>query len=68
MKLEKWDKCIDDCDYVIKSESNNVKARLRRATAYLKKKKFPEAKQDLDTALKLEPTNKKGNVIKNKLI
>lgn len=43
-------------------ESNNVKARLRRATAYMKKKKLQEAKEDLDIVLKIEPTNKKGNV------
>ena len=63
LKLEKWDKAIEDCEFVLKYESSNVKARLRRATALLKKKKFTEASSDLDFCQQAEPNNKKAIVI-----
>lgn len=67
LKLEKWDKAIEDCEFVLKYESSNVKARLRRATAFLKKKKFTEVKHDLDLCLQVEPKNKKAMELKKEL-
>jgi Tfp pilus assembly protein PilF len=49
----------------LKYENANLKARLRRATAFLKKKKFTEVKYDLDFCLKVEPKNKKAMVLRS---
>ena len=62
LKLEKWDKVVEDCNEVFKHEKNNVKALLRRSTAYFKKKKYEEALNDVETCIKIEPTNKKALV------
>ncbi len=57
-----WDKVIDDCNKVLEIEKNNVKALLRRATAYHKRKRFNEATIDINECLKLEQNNKKAQV------
>ena len=62
MKLEKWDKAIDDCKEVLTYEPDNIKALLRRANAYLKKKNYTDAKVDIDKCLKLNPDDKKAQV------
>ncbi len=62
LKLEMWDKVIDDCQKVLDIENNNVKALLRRATAYHKRKRFIEAINDINECLKLEPNNNKAQV------
>ena len=64
MKLEKWDKVVEDCNQVLAHEKNNIKAHMRRATAYLKLKKFTEAEIDVKKCLELEPNSKKALVIK----
>ena len=58
-----WDKVIDDCNKVLEIEKNNLKALLRRATAYYKRKKFNEATSDITECLKIEPNNSKALVI-----
>ncbi len=60
LKLEKWDLAIEDCNYVLKYETENIKALMRRSTAYLKKKKYAQAKTDIDKVLQMEATNKKA--------
>ena len=57
-----WDKVIDDCQQVLEIEKENVKALLRRATAYFKKKKLNEAIDDVNICLKIEPNNTKAQV------
>ncbi len=57
-----WDKVIEDCAKVLDMESTNVKALLRRSTAYFKKKKFSEATVDIEECLKSEPNNQKAKV------
>lgn len=64
MKLEKWDKVIDDCNQVFKYDKDNIKALLRRGTAFFKKKSYKEAKNDVEKCLKLDPTDKKAIVMK----
>jgi len=64
LKLEKWDKVVEDCHQVLAHEKNNIKAYLRRATAYLKLKKYTEAEMDVKKCFKLEPNSKKALVIR----
>ena len=62
MKLEKWDKAIDDCKEVLSYEPENIKALLRRANAYFKKRSYQAAKNDIDICLRLNPSDKKAQV------
>ena len=62
LKLEKWDHAIEDCNFVLNYEASNIKALLRRSTAYLKKKNFTSAKIDIDKCVQLEANNKKALV------
>ena len=62
IKLEKWDKAIEDCNEVLKYEAENVKALLRRSTALSKKKKYEQALQDIEKCVRQEPNNKKAQV------
>jgi outer membrane protein assembly factor BamD (BamD/ComL family) len=48
---------------VLKYEPDNIKALLRRATAFYKKKSYQEAKVDIDRCLSLNPNDKKAQVI-----
>jgi tetratricopeptide (TPR) repeat protein len=67
LKLEKWDKAIDDCNSVFKLESDNVKALLRRSTAYFSKKLYQKAKEDIDKVLQIEPSNGKATELAEKI-
>ena len=60
IKLEKWDKALEDCKKVLDYEKDNFKALLRRGTAYFKKKSYKEAKEDIDRCLVLTPNDKKA--------
>lgn len=62
IKLEEWDKAIQDCNEVLKYEKDNIKALLRRATAYHKRKNFEKAKIDIERCLILDPNDKKAIV------
>ena len=35
LKLHKYAECIEDCDECLQIESNNIKAMLRKAQAYI---------------------------------
>ena len=63
MKLEKWDKAIEDCQEVLTYEPDNIKALLRRSNAYFKKKSYQEARYDIDKCLSLNSNDKKAQVI-----
>ena len=62
MKLEKWDKTIDDCNQVLKLEKDNLKALLRRGTAFFKKKMYNSAREDMEKCLSIDPNDKKAKV------
>ena len=62
LKLEKWDKVVDDCNQVFKYDKDNIKALLRRATAYFKKRTYRNAKTDIQKCLSLDPNDKKAKV------
>ena len=53
LRLEKWKKAEQDCNEVLKLEKNNVKARLRRASALKELNRYEEAKKDLDFVLEV---------------
>jgi len=67
MKLEKWDKVIEDCNNVFRYEKDNIKAFMRRANAYYKKRKLVEAKKDVDIVLAKEPANKNAKELADNL-
>jgi len=60
LKLEKWDQAIKDCNCVLNLEIDNIKALLRRGTAYKSKKDLSKAEADLLRVLNMEPQNKKA--------
>lgn len=60
IKMEKWTEAISDCDYVLKNEEHDVKALLRRATAFKGQCKYAAAKSDIDLVLTLEPNNRQA--------
>ncbi|XP_059163261.1 sperm-associated antigen 1-like [Physella acuta] len=60
LKLEKWDQAINDCNSVLNLEANNIKALLRRGTAFKSKKNYPKALVDFEKVLAVEPNNKKA--------
>eukprot|EP00488_Nonionellina_sp_1-RS-2012_P002074 TRINITY_DN3769_c0_g1_i1.p1 TRINITY_DN3769_c0_g1~~TRINITY_DN3769_c0_g1_i1.p1 ORF type:complete len:104 (+),score=31.18 TRINITY_DN3769_c0_g1_i1:118-429(+) len=44
---KEWDKVIDKCTKVLEDDAMNVKALLRRASAYREQNKIEQAKDDL---------------------
>lgn len=50
---------------MFKYEKDNMKALLRRATAYSKKRDYANARSDLQKCLSLDPNDKKAKVIKS---
>ncbi|XP_029641832.1 sperm-associated antigen 1 isoform X1 [Octopus sinensis] len=63
LKLSLWSEAIADCDLVLINDSNNVKALLRRASAYKENKEYNKSLCDLKTVLKLEPENQRAKQI-----
>ncbi|XP_043265650.1 RNA polymerase II-associated protein 3 [Colletes gigas] len=57
MKLQRYEKALDDCNFVLSMECTNVKALLRRAVTLEHLENPSEALLDYETVLKLEPTN-----------
>lgn len=58
MKLEKFDKAIEDLENVLEMEPQNVKALIRRASCFKEKKQLTLAKKDIETALNINPSSK----------
>lgn len=63
LKQKKWNKALDDCNTVLALEPDNLKAILRRASAYQGLTRYPQAKKDLETVLNKEPSNKSATSI-----
>ncbi|KAL0047086.1 hypothetical protein WJX82_006178 [Trebouxia sp. C0006] len=55
------------CNKVLEKDPGNVKALFRRAQAYMLTQDHIEAKQDLDLALRAEPTNRDMRALLKKL-
>jgi len=58
LKVQAWDKAIDNCKYALAIDPENAKAFFRRGTAYYSKKEYELAKTDLQKASELLPTDK----------
>ena len=63
LRMEKWKDAEKDCDEVLKLEKDNVKAKLRRATALKELDRFEEAKLDLEFVLRKVRWHVDGRVI-----
>lgn len=63
LKLESWDKAIKDCNKVLSFEKDNIKALLRRGTAFKSKKDYKKAACDFEKVLVMEPNNKKAEAL-----
>ncbi|XP_039767754.1 sperm-associated antigen 1 isoform X2 [Ornithorhynchus anatinus] len=57
IKLQNWNSVFQDCEKVLDLEPENLKALMRRATAYKHQKKYHAAKEDLKKVLQVEPDN-----------
>jgi len=57
VKLDEFKKAIENADHALKIDPNNVKAYFRRAAAKQAFGQLEEAKQDLKSALGLDPNN-----------
>ena len=60
IKLEQYKEALEDCETVLKSEPQNLKAFLRRGIAKQNLKDLHGALDDYKEVLRLEPTNKRG--------
>ncbi|XP_070160241.1 RNA polymerase II-associated protein 3 [Polyergus mexicanus] len=58
IKLQRYEKALNDCNTVLTMDYKNVKALLRRALSLEHLGKACEALADYEAVLKLEPTNK----------
>lgn len=57
LKLDEYEKVLEDCEIVLERDANNVKALLRRAVAYSKTGKVKDAQRDVENVLRLEQNN-----------
>ncbi|CAH7119023.1 sperm-associated antigen 1 [Phodopus roborovskii] len=57
IKLHRWSGALLDCEKALELEPGNIKALLRRATAYKHQNKLQEAGEDLKAVLRVEPHN-----------
>ncbi|XP_072765944.1 uncharacterized protein Spag1 [Anoplolepis gracilipes] len=67
IKLQRYEKALNDCNTVLTMDYKNVKALLRRALSLEHLEKAYEALADYEAVLKLEPTNKTAISGVNKL-
>ncbi|OWF49446.1 sperm-associated antigen 1-like [Mizuhopecten yessoensis] len=67
LKIQKWDKALFDCRVVLDMEPENIKAFLRRGSAYKGKKDYTKARADFQRALELEPANKRAEELLDEL-
>uniref|UniRef100_F6UAJ2 RNA-polymerase II-associated protein 3-like C-terminal domain-containing protein n=1 Tax=Ciona intestinalis TaxID=7719 RepID=F6UAJ2_CIOIN len=63
IRLQRWKEAESDCNEVLQLEPDNLKARLRRATARKELLKYIEAKNDLSFVLDKEPHNTRASKI-----
>lgn len=63
LKLHNWDASVKDCNMVLENDKNNIKALLRRATAYKEKEEYNKSLYDLKQVLVLEPENQRAKQI-----
>ncbi|XP_036064292.1 sperm-associated antigen 1 isoform X3 [Onychomys torridus] len=57
IKLQQWGSALRDCEQALELDPGNIKALLRRATAYKHQNKLQEAREDLKEVLCVEPHN-----------
>ena len=67
LKMENYQKAINNCTEGIELDKENSKLFFRRATAYFATKKIPEAMKDIKEAMKLTPDDKAVKKLKSKL-
>ncbi|KAL5007611.1 hypothetical protein ScPMuIL_016417 [Solemya velum] len=67
LKLCNWSLVIDDSSCVLEMEPDNIKALLRRGSAYKEKEDLTRAKLDFDRVLHLEPENKRAEELLEQL-
>ena len=60
LKTSHWTNAANDCNMVLDIEPDNIKALLRRGTAYKGMKEFSKSIQDYENVLQLEPENKRA--------
>ena len=53
LRLDRYKEALEDCDQVLSLEKENIKAKLRRATALKELSRLEEAKKDLDFVLEI---------------
>ncbi|GAB1601183.1 sperm-associated antigen 1-like [Argonauta hians] len=63
LKLSRWADAISDCNHVLKNDGDNIKALLRRASAYQENKEYNKCVCDLKHVLRLEPENQRAKQI-----
>ncbi|KAJ6653812.1 hypothetical protein lerEdw1_008656 [Lerista edwardsae] len=57
IKLQNWHVALQDCETVLRMDSENIKGFMRRSTVYKNLHKFKEAAEDLKKVLHIEPEN-----------
>ncbi|KAM7316975.1 hypothetical protein ACRRTK_023277 [Alexandromys fortis] len=57
IRLQRWSSALHNCEKALELEPGNIKALLRRATTYKHQNKLQEAREDLQTVLRVEPHN-----------
>lgn len=67
LKLNNVKEACRACNKVLEKDSSNVKALFRRAQAYMATQDYIEARQDLDLAIKVDPTNRDLRTLLKKL-
>jgi len=67
LNLEEYALAVEDCDKVLDSDEDNVKARFRRAAALGELREFDRAFEDLEAALHLDPGNGELSKLRAKL-
>lgn len=64
-KLNKLDKCIEDCTKAIELDDSYLKAYLKRAKAYMDTEQYEQAVQDYERVCKLDKTKENAHLLKN---
>jgi len=58
LKLNRFDRVLEECNAVLSSDKDNEKALYRRCLAYEKLNDFYKAKGDIDRCIELNPNSK----------